>query len=162
MLNSYIDFVFHLRARNLGTPTDPVYSYNANPEFRVIQGWCKHGLNGLNKIGSYLVSMYSEIPYSEFKVKKDFIITRRGLSALDQTVNPSLAITYAPVKLRMKWNPNKRITFNTASSVAVAGGAPATACNYTGWTPFMYVFNPHNNLDIVVDHLKRVNLFKDL
>lgn len=161
MMSSTIEMVMHIRAYSGATP--PVYSYNLNPEFRIIQGWCKGGLLALDNLVNDITGMYSEIPYSKYKVLKDYILCRTGRAAMvgsDDTayINPNAVLSYKPIKLKFRWTPNRKITFSNSSTNAV----PNDGVTYAGWVPFCYVLNPHTNLSLTFDNLKRVNAFKDL
>lgn len=159
MLNSSMNFVFHLRAAP-PTGDPPVYEYNLNPEFRVVQGWVKGGIDALSLVQDDINGLYTEIPYSRYKVLYDKIISRRALSS--GIAQPDGTVSYKKFALNFKWISNRRITFDKS----VGGtGVPATIaddCKYTGWVPFLYFYNPHQNLQIYFDNIKRLNLYKDL
>lgn len=154
MMSSTVEMIFHIRA--IGTVGPPVtYTYSANPEFRVIKGWVRDGVKGLQDLTHDISSLYGEIPYSKYKIQYDRVLSRRlqasGLST------PELEGTYAPFKFKFRWSPKKAITFDQTSTGLSTGNV-----QYAGWTPFVYFFNPHSNLEISFDYLKRVNAFKDL
>ena len=146
----------HVRVKEDTSTTPSTYIYSANPEFRVIKGWVKDGVKGLQDLTHDISSLYGEIPYAKYKVQYDKVISRTlkasGLSSA------SLQGTYAPFKFNFRWSPKKAITFDATSS-SVTGGANV---QYSGWVPFVYFFNPHTNLELSFDFLKRVNAFKDL
>ena len=156
MMSSTVNMVFHIRVKEDISTTPPTYLYSANPEFRVIKGWVKDGIKGLQDLTHDISSLYGEIPYAKYKVQYDKVLSRR-LQASGLT-NAELKGTYAPFKFNFRWSPKKAITFDAASS-SVTGGANV---QYSGWTPFIYFFNPHTNLELSFDYMKRVNAFKDL
>ena len=80
MMSSTLDIVCHLRTKNTGTVEAPVYSYNINPEFRIVSGWIKGGLGAMGEITTDISSLYSEIPFSKYKIVKDYILSRTGRS----------------------------------------------------------------------------------
>jgi hypothetical protein len=156
MMSSSVEMVFHIRAIEDTSTTPSTYTYSANPEFRIIKGWVKDGVKGLQDLTHDISSLYGEIPYSKYKVQYDKVFSRRLQSS--GLTNANLVGTYASVKYKFRWSPKKAITFNQTSST-VSGG---NNTQYAGWTPFVYFFNPHSNLDISFDYLKRVNAFKDM
>ena len=163
MLNAYLEMVFHYksRAQTTGDPPTTSYKYPMNPEIRVIQGWVKGGIDSVPDMDTDISSLYSEINFSRYKIIKDFIISRRALSALDSTQVPEAAASYAPIKLKFKWSPNRRITFDNG----IVAGAVTTEVKYNGWVPFLFVKAPTEmaqDLSFHFDNLKRVLIFKDL
>lgn len=159
MLTSVLNLVFHIRAQPTGEP--PVYSYNMNPEFRIIQGWVKGGIDSLKRLESDIQSLYSEIPFSRYMIKYDKVISRRALTAI--SANPEGEVSYLPFKFNFTWKPNRRITFDKAVvEVGSSGNYSEPNPRYDGWVPFVYILNPHSNLKLVFDNIKRVNIFKDL
>ena len=164
ILNAYLEFVMHFRARaqTTGDPPTTTYTYPMNPEVRVVQGWVKGGIDSLHEITSDFSSLYNEINFSRYKVIKDFIVSRRAVSAIGgSTVPAEGAASYAPIKLKFKWSPNQRVTFD-ASPVA---GAVTTEVRYTGWVPFVYfISTPAVTTDLLFDfdNVKRLLVFKDL
>lgn len=154
MMNSSIEMVFHLRIAEDTSTSPSTYIYSANPEFRVIKGWVKDGVKGLQDLTHDISSLYGEIPYAKYKVQYDKVFSRRlqstGLTA------PSLLGTYAPFKFKFRWSPRKTITFDESTN------SGQTNVQYAGWTPFVYFFNPHTNIEVSWDYLKRVNAFKDM
>lgn len=158
MMNANIRLVLHIRALEV----DGSYTYNMNPEFRVIQGWVKGGIDSLEALATDITTLYSEVNYSRYKVIKDYIITRTGRSAMtgygSGAYNDANAVlTYGTIKLNFNWRPNgHHITFDDTNA-GVGNGT-----KYDGWVPFAYVLNPHSNLQLSVDFCKRVNAFKDI
>lgn len=162
MMSSHIDLVFHM---------DPIpdgsgqYLYVSNPELRVVQGWVKGGLDSLQYLEGDIGSLYKEIPYSRYKIIKDFIISRTGQSAMvghtgSAYASPSMILTYKTIKLKFSWRPKGRITFDAYNDTI-----DETILNtkYSGWVPFLYIFNPNSDqIRLSFDHCKRVNVFKDL
>ena len=80
MLTSVLSLVFHIRANPTGEP--PTYSYNMNPEFRIVQGWVKGGIDSLKRLEVDIQSLYSEIPFARYMIKYDKVISRRAISAI--------------------------------------------------------------------------------
>lgn len=158
MLTSVVDMVFHIRAIPSGDP--PVYSYNINPEFRIVQGWVKGGLDSLKYLETDISGLYSEIPYSRYMIKYDKVISRRALDS--GLTDPSGESSYAPFKYTFKWKPNRRITFSKSVPTQVPSGGGTSECRYDGWVPFLFILNPHESLELVFDNFKRLNLYKDL
>lgn len=159
MLNSSLSMVFHLRS-NPPTPPADQYLYNVNPEFRVVQGWVKGGIDALDLVESDIAGLYTEIPYARYKILYDKILSRRALST--GIPEADAVASYKKFNLNFKWVKNGRITFD--KSVSGAGIPPTVAdnCKYSGWVPFLYFLNPHANLNIVFDNIKRLNIYKDI
>lgn len=163
MLNAHLDMIFHFRSKGVTVPGDPpttTYKYPMNPELRVIQGWIKGGIDSMPDLDSDIPNLYAEINYSRYKVMKDFIISRRAISALG-AADPASAASYAPIKLKFDWKPNRRITFDNG----ILAGAVSTEVKYNGWVPFIYIrVNTEVATDLVFkfDKMKRTLVFKDL
>jgi hypothetical protein len=154
MMNSSVQMIFHIRVKPDDSTTPPSYVYSANPEFRVIKGWVKDGVKGLQDLTHDITSLYGELPYAKYKIQYDKVFSRRLLAS---GLAPSDALgTYAPFKLKFRWSPKKAITFDDSTN------SGQTNVQYAGWTPFVYFFNPHTNLWVSWDFLKRVNAFKDM
>lgn len=164
MMSAKVEMVFNLNP--IPNAVTGVYNYVSNPELRVIQGWCKGGIDSLKYLEDDINSMYGEIPYSRYKVMKDFILTRTGYSAMagfdgpnSTYATPSLILNYKTIKLNFRWNPKRRLTFDNWASLP----SGTTDTKYTGWIPFIYIFNPNSEqLNLEFRHFKRVNIFKDL
>ena len=159
MLNSSMSFVFHLRSR-APVPPETQYLYNLNPEFRVVQGWVKGGIDALDLIEADIAGLYTEIPYARYKILYDKILSRQALnSGIPQ---PDAAASYKKFSLNFKWVKNGRIMFDKSISGTGVPSTNADDCRYSGWVPFVYFFNPHSNLNITFDNIKRLNIYKDI
>jgi hypothetical protein len=155
MLTSVIEMIFHFRAVGSGSP--PVYKYTVNPEIRIVQGWVKGGLDSLEHLEHDITGLYSEIPFARYMIKYDKVVSRRAIAT---GLPPEAVASYASFKYVFKWKPNRRLTFS--ESVPLGNTAAASNCRYDGWTPFLYILNPHTNLELVFDNYKLLNLYKDL
>lgn len=159
MLTSILNLVFHIRGIPSGDPA--VYSYNMNPEFRIVQGWVKGGIDSLKRLESDIQSLYSEIPFSRYMIKHDKVVSRRAITAIPS--DASGEVSYLPFKYNFTWKPNRRITFDkSVNEVGSSGNYSEPNPRYDGWVPFVYILNPHENLKLIFDNIKRVNIFKDL
>ena len=120
----------------------------------------KGGIDSLKNLEEDITGLYSEIPYARYKISYDKILSRRALSSGIPQADG--VVSYKKFSLNFKWTPNRRITFD--KSVSGAGVPPTIAddCRYNGWIPFMFFFNPHSNLQIIFDNIKRLNIYKDL
>jgi hypothetical protein len=154
-----MSFVFHLRSR-APVPPETQYLYNLNPEFRVVQGWVKGGIDALDLIEADIAGLYTEIPYARYKILYDKILSRQALnSGIPQ---PDAAASYKKFSLNFKWVKNGRIMFDKSISGTGVPSTNADDCRYSGWVPFVYFFNPHSNLNITFDNIKRLNIYKDI
>ena len=134
--------------------TYPLYA-----TLRVIHGWVKEGVHQLPELLTDVPHMYSEIPFSKYKVLSDRTYTRKAQPAVTGSVAsvPGEIAVYAPFKIKKTWLPNgNKITFSDS----------LTDVSYVGWTPFLYILNPHhgtsaNNLQLEFKFIKRTFAFKD-
>ena len=157
-----LQFGFVAAHTTLADVTYPVYA-----SLRVIHGWCKEGCQQIEALSSDVANLYSEIPFSKYKVLSDKTYTRAVRPAVtygtQQTVSGVASsheiATYAPFKIKRNWYPNgKNITFTDSLT-------PANT-TYAGWCPFLIILNPHhgtgaNNLKLEFKYIKRVFAFKD-
>ena len=97
---------------------DPgTYTYVNNAEFRIVQGWVRRGLTDLLLVRNNS-TFYTEFSYSDFRILKDFVISRRLLgSGLPTTV----CSVHKNINLKFNWTPNKNLHFSETES------------QYNGW-----------------------------
>ena len=138
------------------TASDIAYPLYAS--LRVIHGWCKEGVQSLPNTLTDVPHMYSEIPFSKYKVLSDRTYTRQAQPAVTLTAaSPAEIAVYKPFKIKKRWSPKgNKITF-TDSLADVT---------YAGWTPFLMILNPHHgtgtsNLQLEFKFIKRTFAFKD-
>jgi hypothetical protein len=146
------------------TEADRQYPFYAS--LRVIHGWCKEGVQQLQEALTDIEHIYSEVPWSKYKVLSDKTYTRASkapvtygkLAADGGAVLPSYEQSvYAPFKIKRTWNPkDQKITFTDSLSNVT----------YSGWTPFLMILNPQHgtgtdHLQLEFKFIKRVFAFKD-
>lgn len=154
----------------------PFYPRKAN--VRIVQGWCKEGVNGLMALKAGVPTLYSEFNWNSYKIMKDYIVTRKGTySGLNQQGYPlkpgnvddtggndqaGVAVpTYDDIVIRSSWRPNKVLKFSGDSGAA--GGTTGAGGEYHGWAPFLMIFNAENaHIQLRMKFNKRVIAFKDL
>lgn len=147
------------------TEADRQYPFYAT--LRVIHGWCKEGVQQLQEALTDIEHIYSEVPWSKYKILSDKTYTRAAKapvtygmlahSATTQALPSYEQSVYAPFTIKRSWNPkNQKITFTDSLS----------AVTYSGWTPFLMILNPQhgtstNDLQLEFKYIKRVFAFKD-
>ena len=127
---------------------------------RIIHGWCKEGVASLKDLLTDVPNMYSEVPYSKYKVLSDRVYMRKVHPAVSaSTINdpPGEIGNYHPFKIKKSWYPKGRaITFTDSLSTVT----------YSGWTPFLLILNPHHgttskSLKLQFNYCKKLFAFKD-
>lgn len=138
--------------------TETARAYPLYASLRIIHGWCKEGVQGLPTTLTDVPHMYSEIPFSKYKVLSDRTYTRKAQPAITADVNQNSEIAvYSPFKIKKRWSPKgNKITFTDSLSDVT----------YAGWTPFLMILNPHHgtgvsNLQLEFKFIKRTFAFKD-
>jgi len=135
-----------------------LYPFYAN--LRVIHGWCKEGVSGLPETLTDVPNLYSEIPYSKYKVLSDRVYIRKVNPAItleSASASDSRIGVYAPISFKKTWYPKgQKITFTDSLSDVT----------YAGWTPFLLILNPQhgsstNSLRLEFRYIKRTFAFKD-
>jgi len=147
---------------------------SANKEFplfvnlRIIQGWVKGGYSHLkdlmidgDTVAGY--TMYSELPYTKYRIMKDYTITRYPMAPISAPASgQDVVAAYKPIKLKFNWR-GQPINFQDSVVDEPDRG-------WAGWCPFAIVFNPQADngvqgltsaLNLRVDYCKRVISYKD-
>ena len=139
-------------------PTASAITYPLYASLRIIHGWCKEGVQQLQEVLTDVPHMYSEVPFSKYKVLSDKTYTCRAQPAVTvTTATPSEVAVYRPFRIKKTWHPKgANITFTDSLATVT----------YAGWTPFILILNPHhgvaaNNLMLEFKYIKRVFAFKD-
>jgi hypothetical protein len=133
-------------------------AYPLYATLRVIHGWAKEGCQQLTALASDVPNMYSEIPFSKYKVLSDKTYTRKSQPSVTVSTTSEIA-NYAPFRIKRSWYPNgKDITFSDSLG--------ASETSWAGWAPFLIILNPHHgtgvsNLKLEFKYIKRVFAFKD-
>ena len=118
-----LQFAFVSPIAPTGTRTYPLYA-----SLRIIHGWCKEGVAGLPTTLTDVPHMYSEIPFSKYKVLSDRTYTRQAQPAITNLNNdvssaPHEIAVYKPFKIKKRWSPKgTKITFtDSLADVTYAG-----------------------------------------
>lgn len=149
--------------------------YPMYASMRVVQGWVKGGYEHLTDLmvggdragavhgpqADY--SMYSEIPFSKYKIIKDYIITRYPRSPFAAPGSAQdIKAAYKPVSIKAHWS-GQDITFQDSLPNSNERG-------WSGWCPFLMLLNPNadngdetakDKLNFSIDFCKLTIPFKD-
>lgn len=139
--------------------------YPSYPVIRVVSGWVKKGWEHLMDLEIDCPNLYSEIPYSKYKIKSDRTYTLTAKPSTSFGGGSAFAgedSVYRPIKIKRNFKPMRPITFGqtTSSGLSISNGA------YTGWCPFIMVLNPQhginpNSLALDITFARRLLTFKD-
>lgn len=139
--------------------------YPSYPVLRVVSGWVKKGWEHLMDLEIDCPNLYSEIPYSKYKIKSDKTYTFTAKPSTSFGGGSTFAgedSVYRPLKIKRSFRPMRPITFGqvNTSGLSTSNGA------YTGWCPFIMILNPqHGNstqsLQLDVTFARRLLTFKD-
>ena len=164
IMNSTWDMICFLN----NPSTDASKEYPLFVNLRIIQGWVKGGYSHLKDLmidgdttGGY--GIYDELPYSKYKIIKDYTITRYPIAPISAPPSgQDVVAVYKPIKLKFKWN-GQPIHFQDSVVDEPDRG-------WAGWCPFAIIMNPNadngaqgitNALNLRVDFCKRVIAYKD-
>ena len=146
--------------------TGTTRNYPIYASIRVIHGWAKEGCQQLSQIATDVANMYSEIPFSKYRVLSDKTYTRKCnpvmtyVEGSSPATNPQEFGAYAPFRIKRNWYPNGKHNITFTDSLGAAN------TTYAGWTPFLLILNPNHgtgisSLKLEFKYIKRVFAFKD-
>ncbi len=134
-----------------------VTNHDSTPlQFRIIQGWCKEGIDAFMTLKGEVTTLYSEVNWNKYRVLKDYIVNRRPLQAIGEAGNHKNS--YKPIVINSTWSPNRLLKWDKDTT-----GSTDVPAQYIGYAPFLLIFNPgyaEHHLDTVF--YKRTLSFKDL
>lgn len=156
----HIDRVTSNLILSIEPTSETLHDYPQVATFRVVQGWVKNGVNELNDLHSAITHIYDEFDWTQYHIKKDYLIKRSAkFSGLTLGATEHNVPTYGEITIKTSFRPDRKVSFSGPTVTASA----TPPCHYTGWAPFVYVFNQHHAyLDLKVQFQKRVIRFKDL
>lgn len=139
--------------------------YPSYPVIRVVHGWVKKGWEHLEDLRVDCPNLYSEIPYSKYKIKSDRTYTleaKPSTSFGGASTFTGEDSVYRPIKISRSFSPNRSVVFGqtNTSGFSTSNGA------FSGWCPFVMIMNPqHGNgvssLALDVTYARRLLTFKD-
>ncbi len=146
--------VFRIGPSTSSTSTKPTLT------FRIVQGWIRNGVDQIDQLRASITHIYDEMDWTKFKIKKDYIMTRKATyaaSGVDTSVTPDQA--WSDINLKFNWKPDKTVRFDKATQTGVL----TPPAQYTGWTPFVLIMNQQHDLySLKLLYHKRSISYKDM